>query len=46
MIEDIPSDIMLKNIKEDIIAALETVYDPEIPVSIWALGLVLSLIHI
>ena len=40
VIEDIPSNILLKNIKEDIIAALETVYDPEIPVSIWALGLI------
>ena len=40
VIKDIPSDIVLKNIKEDIIAALETVYDPEIPVSIWALGLI------
>ena len=29
-----------KKIKEDIISALETVYDPEIPVSIWSLGLV------
>ncbi|MDR0741455.1 MAG: iron-sulfur cluster assembly protein [Rickettsiales bacterium] len=26
--------------KEDIIAALKTVYDPEIPVNIWDLGLV------
>jgi len=26
--------------KEDIIAALSTVYDPEIPVNIWDLGLV------
>ena len=40
VIKDISSDILLKNIKEDIIAALETVYDPEIPVSIWALGLI------
>lgn len=26
--------------KEDIIAALKTVYDPEIPVNIWDLGLI------
>ena len=40
VIEDIPSDILLKNIKEDIISALETVYDPEIPVNIYELGLI------
>ena len=40
---------MNKNtLKDDIIEALQGVYDPEIPVSIYELGLIydLSLIHI
>lgn len=30
----------MSTVKEDIIAALKTVFDPEIPVNIWDLGLV------
>ena len=37
---DESSEKLNNNIKEDIVSALDTVYDPEIPVSIWALGLV------
>ena len=32
-----------ENLKEIIIEALGTVYDPEIPVSIWELGLVYNI---
>ena len=44
----IESENSNSTLKESIIEALGTVYDPEIPVSIWELGLVynLSLIHI
>ena len=34
------SSLPKESIQENIISALDTVYDPEIPVSIWALGLV------
>jgi FeS assembly SUF system protein len=30
----------MSNIKDDVIGALKTVYDPEIPVNIWDMGLV------
>ena len=40
------SQAELDRLTEDLIGALKTVYDPEIPVDIYELGLILSLIHI
>ena len=33
-------------IKEKVITEIKKIYDPEIPVNIYELGLILSLIHI
>ena len=34
------------DLKEKVIAEIKKIYDPEIPVNIYELGLILSLIHI
>lgn len=34
---------MLKNLRDKVVEVLETVYDPEIPVNIWELGLIYDL---
>ena len=36
----------MSNIKNKIIEEIKKIYDPEIPVNIYELGLILSLIHI
>jgi FeS assembly SUF system protein len=37
------STVEPKELERDVVAALKTVYDPEIPVDIWELGLIYSL---
>jgi FeS assembly SUF system protein len=38
--ESTASDVSIPNLKEKVLAALKTVYDPEIPVDIYELGLI------